>query len=164
MSLCPCGSGNNYAKCCEPLLNGKSKAPTAEALMRSRYTAFTRMDMKYLQQTHHPKTRGDLDIEGTEKWARRAEWLGLEVIDVIAGGEQDDTGCVEFRANYRMRDEKCVLHELADFERRKGDWYYRESRMPDVKQYRRETPKVGRNDPCNCGSGKKYKKCCGAAV
>jgi uncharacterized protein YecA (UPF0149 family) len=33
---------------------------------------------------------------------------------------------------------------------------------PKVETYRREQPKIGRNDPCPCGSGKKYKKCCGA--
>jgi SEC-C motif-containing protein len=122
------------------------------------------VDIDYLQRTHHPKTRSELDVSGTAQWARQAAWLGLEIISTEDGGSNDDSGMVEFKASYRLDDETCVLHELSRFERKQGRWYYRDGRLPDVKQYRRETPKIGRNDPCNCGSGKKYKKCCGAAA
>jgi SEC-C motif-containing protein len=149
MSTCACGSKKSFSQCCEPYLSGKQQAPTAEALMRSRYTAFTRVDMDYLQRTHHPKTRDELDVSGTEQWAREAEWLGLEIINTEKGGVDDADGTVEFKATYRLDKQTCVLHELSQFER---------------KQYRRETPKIGRNDPCHCGSGKKYKKCCGMVV
>ncbi|MBN1378044.1 MAG: YchJ family protein [Gammaproteobacteria bacterium] len=164
MPTCPCGSGKTFSKCCEPYLSGKQSAPTAEALMRSRYTAFTKVDMEYLKRTHHPKTRSELDVSGTEQWAREAEWLGLEIINTEKGGADDTEGTVEFKASYRLNNEKCVLHELSRFERKQKNWMYLDGRLPDIKQYRRETPKVGRNDPCRCGSGKKYKKCCGGVV
>ncbi len=161
--LCPCGSSQSLEECCEPYLSGKAKAMTAETLMRSRYTAFTQVNMEYLKSTHHPKTRNELDVSGTESWARKAEWLGLEILMVEEGTESDTQGKVEFKASYRLNDEKCVLHELSVFEKRQGSWFYREGSLPDIKQFRRESPKIGRNDPCLCGSGKKFKKCCGSA-
>ena len=164
MSQCPCGSGQSYSKCCEPFLKGTQKPATAEALLRSRYTAFTRVDMDYVKRTHHPKTRSELDIEGTERWARESEWKGLEILNIEQGGADDEQGIIEFKAHYWLDGESCTLHELSYFERKKDGWYYRDGRMPDIKQYRRETPKIGRNDPCSCGSGKKYKKCCGVAA
>lgn len=161
MTQCPCGSGQSYQACCEPLLAGRHKAQTAEALMRSRYTAFTRVDVDYLERSHHPKTRNSFDRPGAEKWARDAEWQGLDILSTEAGAEQDRKGVVEFKARYRINGEDCVLHEISEFERKQGDWYYVDGQLPQVQQYRREGPKVGRNDPCVCGSGKKYKKCCG---
>lgn len=161
MTACPCGSSGTFDDCCGPLLSGDKRAPTAEALMRSRYTAFTRADIKYLERTHHPKTREELDLAGAGKWAREAEWQGLDIIATESGGQDDESGEVEFKARYRLNGENCVLHEISEFTRKQGTWYYVDGRMPQVRQYRRETPKVGRNDPCICGSGKKYKKCCG---
>ncbi len=162
MSLCPCGSGHTLEKCCQPYISGKAKAPTAEALMRSRYTAFTQANIEYLENTHHPKTRNEVDLKETESWARRAGWLGLEIININEGEESDSQGMVEFKATYQLGNEKHVWHELSSFEKRHDSWFYREGRMPDIQQFRRDTPKIGRNDPCHCGSGKKYKKCCGA--
>ena len=162
MPLCPCGAGSALEKCCQPYLSSKVKAPTAEALMRSRYTAFTEANTEYLRKTHHPKTRSELDIKETESWARKADWFGLEIIKLNGGGETDSQGTVEFKATYQLGDKKCVWHEISSFEKRHDSWFYREGRMPDIQQYRRSDPKIGRNDPCHCGSGKKYKKCCGA--
>ena len=70
-------------------------------------------------------------------------------------------GKVEFRATYRRDGERMVHHEIAEF-RKAGDiWYFTDGKLVGPGQYTRETPKVGRNEPCPCGSGKKYKKCCG---
>ena len=161
MSKCPCGSNTSFEKCCQPYLEGKAKAPTAEALLRARYTAFTKVDMDFIQRSHHHSTRQQLDVKGTEQWAKSAEWNGLEILQIEAGAEGDREGQIEFKAHYRIKGKDCVLHELSQFTF-KDEWQYIDSRLPDVKQYKRETPKIGRNDPCVCGSGKKYKKCCGA--
>lgn len=161
MTDCPCGSEKTFAKCCEPYISKAGSAPTAEALMRSRYTAFTKADMDYVTKTHHPKTRAELDIKGTEQWAKAAQWQKLEVVNIEDGEQNDESGVVEFKAHYKLQGETCVLHEVGKFERKQGRWYYVDGDLPQIKQYRRETPKIGRNDPCTCGSGKKFKKCCG---
>lgn len=163
MSDCPCGSGASLVECCEPYLQGKAKAPTAEALLRSRYTAFTQADIDYIARSHHPSTRGQLDLPGTEQWARTAEWQGLELLRVSEGQAGDQNGEIEFKARYRVKGKDCVLHELSQFAQKQGEWLYVDSRLPEIQQYIRETPKAGRNDPCTCGSGRKYKKCCGGA-
>ncbi len=162
MSDCVCGSGSTYEKCCQPYLEKNIPAPTAEALMRSRYTAYTKADMRYIEDTHHLSTRQQLDMAATEKWARSAEWFKLEVLSVKNGQPGEEKGVVEFKAYYRLDGKDCVLHEVSDFVSSNGRWYYVDGRLPDVKQYIRDGAKTGRNDPCPCGSGKKYKKCCGA--
>lgn len=163
MSVCPCGSGGEYKACCEPVLAGTRPAPTAEALLRARYTAFNRVDIKFIESSHASNTRGQLDLKGIEQWARSAEWKRLEVIGVERGQPGDADGEIEFKAHYRLHNKDCMLHELAKFAHKQGRWWYVDSQLPDVRQYVRETPKLGRNDPCACGSGKKFKKCCMAA-
>jgi len=164
MSACPCGSGQPLTECCRPIIDGEQKARTADTLMRARYTAHTTGDMAFILATHHPSTRNDIDEAATSKWARESEWQGLEIIDTDGGTEDDSTGRVEFIARYRDPSRnRHTHHERAVFEKYHGQWYFRDAEIPDVNQYRRETPKQGRNDPCACGSGKKYKKCCGKA-
>jgi SEC-C motif-containing protein len=157
---CPCGSGGTYAACCEPFIEGKAQSPTAEALLRSRYSAFTRKKVDYILATHHSSTRGEVSRESVQAWADRAEWVGLEVLGREAGGPSDDEGVVRFVARYRERGAVVNHAEDARFAREEGAWRFVTSASPPA---RRSAPKVGRNDPCSCGSGKKYKKCCGAA-
>jgi SEC-C motif-containing protein len=158
---CPCGSGRPYASCCGPLIDGSAPASGPEALMRSRYTAFARQEMPYLASTLHPSQRHDYDEAGATRWARESDWEGLEIIEVSQDPANANRGSVEFRASYRMNGVKHVHHELAEFRRTDGVWYFYDGKMQGAGQFRRETPKVGRNDPCPCGSGRKYKKCCG---
>ncbi|ABW15161.1 SEC-C motif domain protein [Parafrankia sp. EAN1pec] len=116
---CPCGSHREYAQCCEPFHLG-SPAPTAEALMRSRYSAFARGLAPYLLRTWHPSTRPDrLDLDaGTT-------WRALQIVDTVNGGPDDDTGVVEFRAIARSADgERRVQHERSTFTRIDGRWLY----------------------------------------
>ena len=117
---CPCGSGLSLNACCKPLIDGTAKAPTAEALMRSRYTAYASADVGYITRTHDPDTLDQHD----EEQARELEQPSRQTQMVLSHGT---SGKAE-----------------------KGP-------------VRRQGPRVGRNDPCPCGSGKKYKKCCGAA-
>jgi len=158
---CPCGSGLSYAECCGPLLSGTGAASGPEALMRSRYTAYTLQDMPYLARTLHPGQRGDYDEAGAEKWARESEWEGLEIIRVETDSSTPDRGKVEFRARYRQKGKRLEHHELAEFRKSGGAWYFYDGKLVGPGQFRRDAPKVGRNDPCPCGSGRKYKKCCG---
>jgi SEC-C motif-containing protein len=115
---CPCGSGTAYASCCGPLHDG-APAATAEALMRSRYSAFALGLGDYLFRTWHPRTRPDDTTPPAG-----VEWLGLEVLRVVDGGPSDDEGGVEFVARYRAPDGDHVLHETSRFERRAGRWVY----------------------------------------
>ena len=161
MSKCPCGSGREYADCCGAVIEGRSDARTAEALMRSRFSAFVMKETAYLESSLHPKYRADHDREATQRWADNAEWEKLQIVDKEAGGEADDTGTVEFIAAYRQDDTSHSHHEVGRFRRHKGRWYYTDGKTVAEGPRRNEGPKVGRNDPCPCGSGKKYKKCCG---
>lgn len=132
---------------------------TAEELMRARYEAYTKGDIEFIKVTHDPETAEKISWEDTEKWSKESEWLGLEVISSEKGKEEDEEGIVEFKALYRENGKEEIHHERSYFIKRDGKWYYQKwlplqgTIVKDVK--------VGRNDPCSCGSGKKYKRCCG---
>jgi SEC-C motif-containing protein len=174
---CPCGTGQLYSDCCEPFIKGTKKPPTAEALMRSRYTAYTIKDVGYLERTLAPESRGDFDRESTREWAAKSEWSGLEILSTQKGLETDKKGVVDFVAKYKVGEGKVIEHhEVSQFRKdQAGQWYFVEGESHThedghghghevVKEtFVREEPKIGRNDPCSCGSGKKYKKCHGAA-
>ena len=130
--------------------------------MRSRYTAYVRREYDHLQQTLSADQRGDFSREDAQRWAESAEWLGLTILKTERGGAEDQQGLVEFAARYRVAGEDKEHLETALFGREDGRWVYAGQVVPKGETFRREAPKVGRNDPCPCGSGKKYKKCCGA--
>lgn len=160
-SLCACGSGQDYSECCGRFIEAGQKPETAEQLMRSRYTAYTKKNIDYIDTTHYPGGPDDFDRKQAQVWAENARWDGLEIIYTEAGGANDQTGIVEFKVKFAMNEQATEMHEISTFKKKAGVWYYLDGKHP-VQQYRRETPKVGRNDPCTCGSGKKFKKCCGA--
>jgi SEC-C motif-containing protein len=162
MPVCHCGSGRPYSDCCEPYVTGVAAAPSAEALMRSRYSAYAEHAIDYLGDTLHPAHRSDWDREATRRWAEAAEWLGLEIVSTEAGQPGDAEGWVEFVATFNEKGEQQRHHERSRFQFHDGRWYYVDGSLPKPQTQRHEGPKVGRNDPCPCGSGKKYKKCCGA--
>ncbi len=161
MQECPCGSGIAFADCCQPLIEGQKVAETAEALMRSRYTAHATKAFDYIFETTLPESREEDDRKGTEAWSKRLEWQSLSIRNVEKGKVEDESGLVEFLARYRKNGKAFDHHEIAEFVRRDGKWYFKDGQPPQPVQVIREGPKVGRNDPCPCGSGKKYKKCCG---
>lgn len=160
MTECPCGSGKSYDTCCGPYIAGRLNPPTAEALMRSRYTAYAKGAIDYIEATHSPEKRDNLDIEETRRWAEESEWQGLEILECREGGPGDTAGTVEFTARYRQKGRDYEHHEVSSFRKEGGQWFFQDGNTPR-QTYTREAPKVGRNDPCPCGSGKKYKKCCG---
>jgi len=155
MSNCPCGSGREYDECCGPYLTGEAIPPTAEALMRSRYTAHVREDYGYVLRTCHESTRpGEDEFDN----AAPVTWTGLEIIRTEGGGEGDENGVVEFVANYKASGGTLGLHEIGQFVKDDGRWFYLDGEI--VKAPQAKSEKIGRNEPCPCGSGKKYKKCC----
>ena len=159
MNICPCGSGNDYAACCEPIITGKKKVETAEQLMRARYSAHVKVEVDFIYDTTHPDYREEYDHKGTKTWAEKSEWHGLEIVSTTDGGPKDEKGEVEFIARFRDKDGVRSHHERGQFARKRKKWLFTEGIM--VKSKPLSVTKIGRNDPCSCGSGKKYKKCCG---
>ena len=162
MEMCPCGSSRAYEDCCGLLIKGESPALTAEQVMKSRYSAYVKVEMDYLFSTTHPDHRQGYDHKGTRLWAENSQWEGLEILGTSGGGPEDSEGEVEFVACYRERGLKKQYHEKAYFKKEDGIWYFTEGAAVAPKPIVRTEPKVGRNDPCPCGSGKKFKKCCGS--
>jgi len=157
---CACGSRNEYAECCEPYIKGDARPSTAEALMRSRYTAYVREQVAYILETVHPDKRDQHDAGSIGEWSRSSQWQGLEILSTADGGAQDSEGVVEFVARFRDKSGPRRHHEVARFRKLEDRWYFYDGAPPKVQTVVRESPKVGRNDPCPCGSGNKYKKCC----
>lgn len=167
MSLCPCRSMDqkklNYTECCEPFLTGVKKAPTAEALMRSRYAAYVVKNIDYIDETQIVLENEKFDKDEARKWADSSEWMGLEIKKTQKGESADNTGVVEFVAHYKDKASGTELHhhETSLFQKQDGDWKFKEGQIHGAQPVKRLEPKIGRNDPCSCGSGKKFKKCCG---
>jgi SEC-C motif domain protein len=149
--LCPCGSDVAYPDCCGALHQG-NPAPTAEALMRSRYSAYVLNLIDYLVSTTLPAQQADLDRGAMDSWSRNSRWLGLKVESTTAGGASDDRGEVSFRASWADPDGSQHAHsECSSFRRVAKRWYFVDPNHP---------VKAGRNQPCPCGSGRKFKHCC----
>ena len=159
--LCPCASGKTFGECCGPILNGERKAETAVALMRARYSAYAVGDINFLYASSGPKVRSEFDENVIRDWSSSAQWQGLEVISSERGGKDDSEGSVDFIAHYSANGQQCEHREHSMFQKIDGEWRFIDGVIENLEPYRRESPKVGRNDPCPCGSGKKYKKCCG---
>lgn len=159
MKNCPCGSGATYADCCEPLIIGARPAETAEQLMRARYSAYAGVLMDFLFESTHPDHRQGYDQAGTKAWAESSEWLGLEIIGSQKGSKDDSVGEVEFIARFKEKGVAREHHENAQFKRKDGQWFFTEGAMAKPKPI--VANKIGRNELCTCGSGIKYKKCCG---
>lgn len=151
---CPCGLPLPYEDCCGRFHRRQARPDTALALMRSRYSAFALGLADYLLATLHPdKHRAD-ERAALEQHFRDTHWEGLNIVTHAAGTTQDDQGTVEFIAYFRNGERCGQLHERSRFVREKGQWLYVDGDMLPAM-----TP--GRNDPCWCGSGKKFKKCHG---
>jgi SEC-C motif-containing protein len=128
--------------------------------MRSRYTAYVVCDVDHLEASLSPSRRYDFDEESVRQWSQEAVWKGLEILSTREGGPEDDRGEVEFVARFEDQGEEHEFRERALFRRENGAWFYHDGKVKAGETYRREAPKVGRNEPCPCGSGKKFKKCC----
>ena len=160
MDLCPCGSNLEYNSCCGPVIAGARPSDTAEQLMRSRYSAYVKKEISYILASLHPDFRADYDEKSSRAWAENAQWHGITIMSTNKGGSGDSEGEVEFAVSYTERGMKQEHHEKAAFRKKDGQWFFTQGKtLP--KPAVRVAPKTGRNDPCTCGSGKKFKKCCG---
>ncbi|MEI6463362.1 MAG: YchJ family protein [Verrucomicrobiota bacterium] len=154
---CPCGSGQAFGPCCDPVLKQERVAATAEQLMRSRFTAHYLSDYRHLHRTYlstarQPYVEEDLS-EGELQWSRL-------VVHAHEPGPRPDTAFVDFTAYFRDGGNEHPLHEKSEFQRIDGQWFYTKS-VRTGPAPAKAAPKVGRNDPCPCGSGRKFKQCCG---
>ncbi|MFC7449835.1 YchJ family protein [Rhodococcus daqingensis] len=118
-SPCPCLSGDTYGSCCGRFHSGETEAPTAERLMRSRYSAFAVGATDYLRRTWHPSTRPDrLDLDPDQRWT------GLDILGCMGGGLFEAEGTVEFVAHYVHAGQRDSLREHSRFVREDGRWLY----------------------------------------
>lgn len=159
MANCSCGSNISFEKCCGPILNA-DLATTAEALMRSRYSAFVHRKLDHVERTNAPEIAKDFNRAEAERLAEECEWHGLQILHVKETG---DNAQIEFVIKFKRDGQDMAQAELASFRRENGQWLY-ESGQLNLQQNQRIVTKVGRNDPCPCGSGKKAKKCCGTTT
>ncbi|GAA4649885.1 YchJ family protein [Kistimonas scapharcae] len=153
--ICPCGTGAAYDDCCARFHRGEARPETAEQLMRSRYSAWALGLINYIIATTWPRQQRYLQHKALQDWADATEWRQLEIIDTDKGQVDNTAGEVEFRATYRLKaNGKTDVHqERSSFIREEGQWFF-------IDPTSATGSNTGRNDPCPCGSGKKYKKCC----
>jgi SEC-C motif domain protein len=136
---CPCLSGETYGGCCGRFHAGEGAAPTAEALMRSRYSAFVVRDAPYLLHTWHPRTRpAALQFDADVQWRR------LDIVEVIAGGPFDAEGTVAFQAHSRRHGRREVLVETSRFVRVNRRWHYLDALQAETVTRSRAVPGPGR--------------------
>ena len=157
---CPCGSGATFADCCERVIKGEREPETAAELMRARYSAFATGAIDFIVASTHSSTRKEVDIPYTTEWSKNSTWQGLQIIETKDVDENKTL--VSFEAKFTQHGTEQNHREKSIFERENGQWRFvtgDELKNPTV---RYETKRPGRNEPCTCGSGKKYKKCCGA--
>ncbi len=159
--ICPCGSQLLLQDCCLPFIQGKKQPEIAEQLLRARYTAFVLHEVDYILETVHSRMKAETQRDEIEDWSKNSEWESLTVYKSEGGSKTDTKGTLVFCAKYK-KDGKPEEHwEQSTFEKEGGVWKFYDAQGVHVGTYRREAPKVGRNDPCSCGSGKKFKKCHG---
>ncbi|MCA9777656.1 MAG: SEC-C domain-containing protein [Candidatus Eremiobacteraeota bacterium] len=149
---CECGKNQAFKDCCGRFLDGSTNPTTCEELVRSRFVAFGFGNFDYIEQTQ-------VDPLPAEVRERRVpEWESLEIISTEDGGPEDDIGVVKFEAVYKEGTRR--LHrETSRFVRVDGEWRYEDGDIQDTPAPGKN--KVGRNHPCPCGSGRKFKRCCG---
>jgi len=149
--LCPCGSALEYSLCCQRYLSGEQVAPDPSHLMRSRYTAFVIKNADYLIKTWHPSCDAADFRQEIEAGFANTVWLGLTVFDAAPGRDANE-GYVSFVARFSEQNKPGAIIERSRFLKDSVQWYYIDGTRPQF----------GRNDPCPCRSGKKFKKCCGS--
>lgn len=148
---CPCGTGRVYTQCCQLLHLGQA-AVNAEQLMRSRYSAYALGLVDYLVSSTLPAQQSQLDRQAIAQWSNESTWLGLNIEQAPPAAQPSERAQVTFTAHWADPDGQRQSHrERSDFVRRQEHWFFIDPNHP---------VKAGRNAPCPCGSGRKYKQCC----
>ena len=128
--------------------------------MRARYSAFAAGAMEFVVATTHSSTRGEVNLADITEWSETSIWNGLEILESKDLG--NDKAVVSFAAQFTQQGKEQNHREKSQFEREDGKWRFVTGEQLKNPTVRYETPRAGRNDPCPCGSGKKFKKCCAA--
>ncbi len=156
--LCPCGSRQNATQCCKPYIDGLCIPQTPEALMRSRYTAYSEANIEYILNTMRGSALVGFDKDHAYNWAKTANWIKLNVLATTQSTSEH--GTVEFEAVFMEGKSLHCIHEISDFLQVSGIWYYTGGhQLPPIHPMANEL--IGRNTPCPCGSKKKFKYCHG---
>ncbi|MFC4699893.1 YchJ family protein [Glaciecola siphonariae] len=148
---CPCKSQASFERCCQPLLKGEKPTGSAEALMRSRYSAYCIGDYAYIAHTYSERARIEQNItaEALRESAGTTIWLHLSIVEA-----SQDT--VEFKAFSKEKATVYCMHERSYFVKENEQWRYDSGDMlGDSGRL-----KIKRNDACICENGKKFKHCC----
>lgn len=166
-NLCPCDSGQQFSDCCEPIINGERLADSPAQLMRSRYTAYATGAIDWVIASNHADSRESIDREEIERWSQQSTWLGLTISDTSISDDDPDEGWVTFRVKYRLDGTLHTHREKSRFVREGDAWFFHTAfddaeEQPELVPVTSGAPEAGRNDPCPCGSGAKFKRCCGA--
>jgi len=154
---CLCGSGLTYQACCGVYHDGEQLPKTAADLMRSRFTAYAMRNADYLIASWDSSKRpANIDFS-----KETAEWQSLSIISTKKGSATDSKGVVEFKAFYQQDGVDYFMHEISRFVKNGQRWQYLDGVVKAVNKVGVDT-NTGKNAPCACGSGKKFKRCCGA--
>lgn len=155
-TACLCGSQLNYHDCCYLYHSGEKKAPTAEVLMRSRFTAYALKKDNYLLETWTgSKCPASINFDKED-----AQWQRLEIVNIKKGRIKDTKGIVEFKAYFISQGENSVMNEISRFKKIDERWFYLDGFVKSVGLVNK-SHNQGKNAPCSCDSGKKFKRCCG---
>ena len=148
-SACPCQSNKSYEDCCGRFHAHTQFPETAEQLMRSRYAAYVLKNVPYIVETTVPSQQALLNVQAIQAWAEETQWLGLQILNTESLTKTQSA--VEFRAVFQGEEGEQTHHERSIFVKIDGRWYFVDPTvpLPTMKQ------------PCVCGSGKKFKHCCG---
>lgn len=161
---CPCGNDATYQACCQRFHSGAERPLTAEQLMRSRFSAFAKGLVSYLLQTRHPSKRSIDNAGLLQESCNNTHWVRLEIHKHKNGGRNDTEGFVSFSAHYVENGQPGTLSETSRFLKEGQQWYYVEGDITEdnsTEDHNTSPVKLGRNDSCWCGSGKKFKRCHG---
>ncbi|ASK55064.1 hypothetical protein DLR60_01885 [Vibrio tarriae] len=149
---CYCGNLQPYSQCCEPIHHNPRNAQVPEQLMRARFSAHMLKNVEFVIETYHPSCHAINEREAISE-SVYSHWLRLEVVSTHMGKSTDE-GFVHFKAFIEQQGKELCLEERSRFVKENNCWFYIDGKFPTA-------VKQGRNNPCVCGSGKKYKKCCG---
>ena len=154
---CLCDSGLDYNNCCGPFHSGSTIPSTALALIRLRFSAYVLRNADYLATTWDDSKRpAKIDFS-----KETAIWQNLLIVANKKGQPADSKGIVEFKAFYQQDGEDCFMHEISRFVKIAGRWVYLDGTIKAAGKVTLPANE-GKNAPCSCGSGKKFKRCCGS--
>jgi SEC-C motif domain protein len=129
---CPCTSGKQYLECCGIYHQGKDRPPTAEALMRSRYSAYAVGEIEYLLKTIPLLERKHFDLKAAKQWSSESEWTGLEILSTKESSD-GTKATIEFKARFKVQEEEHEHAERAYFQKTQGRWFFLDGKILESK-------------------------------